>query len=321
MTALKDDKEFRSLDPQRWEDLCYLLFKEEYVGLHRVNGSGGDEGIDAYVGTFDNPTIVFQFKFFSNGFASRQVRQIKDSLEKALEKRSGFKWILACSADPTTTARRALDKVIEEHQDVEIEVLGECDMKSKLLKHPGVRRCYYDDGVEAIRGALSLGDMDPLKRAREGVRIYNDSIIDERFHATVTTDGKSFSTTYTLHPDFADVSPTFSITLKSKNAVEAYRRLIQQGIPLELSGEEVAVGDSGLPGIPADDASLQSLTIVPHCDSHPAQLRFYSSEEEGNHQTLFVDLRTEREGTECIVRSNSHQKNAPVVFQLLTPAG
>lgn len=320
MTSIKDDNNFRSLDDARWEELCYLLFKEEYVGLHRVDGSGGDEGIDAYVDTFDNPRIVFQFKFFPNGFGPQQVRQIKGSLEKALEKRSGFRWILACSAEPTPAARRALDKLIENHQDVEIEILGEGDMKSKLLKHPAVCRCFYDDGMETLKGVLSLGDMDPLKRAREGVRIYNDSIIDERFQATVTTDGKSTVIAYSPHPDFADVPPTFSIQLKSKSAAEAYKQLITQGIPLELSGEDVTVGDSELPGVPMNDWSLQSLKIIPHCEPRPTQLRFYSSKEANNHQTLFIELRTEREGTECIVRSNSQQKNAPVAFQLATPA-
>ncbi len=320
MATLKDDKEFRSLDYARWEELCYLLFKEEYVGLHRVNGSGGDEGIDAYVGNFDSPRIVFQFKFFPSGFGPKQAKQVKGSLETAIERRSGLnKWILASSAEPTPAARRALDKLITEHPEVSIEVLGEGDMKHKLIRHPTVRRMFYDDGMETLKGVLSLEGMDPLKRASEGVRIYNEAVVDERFVATVTTDGKTTVTAYSLHPDFVDSPPKFTMRLKSKRGVEAYSGLMRLGTPAELSAGDVELDVSDLPGAGADEGELQWLKIIPQIDPRPSQLRFYASEELGESKTLFVELRTTSEGSERIVRSNADQKNVPVIFEMIMP--
>lgn len=320
MTPLRDDREFRSLDDARWEDLCYHLFKEEYVGLRRVNGSGGDDGIDAYVGDFVNPSIVFQFKFFPGGFGKKQVRQVKGSLETVLEKRPGLdRWILASSADPTPDAQLALDDLFAEHPDVKIDFLGEGEMKHKLLRHPAVRRAYYDDGMETLKGVLSLEGMDPLERASEGVRIYNDAVVDERFVATVTTDGKTTITDYSLHPDFVDSPPKFTMRLKSRTGVEAYSRLVRLGAPVELSAEDVELDVSDLPGAGMDEGELQWLKIIPWTDPRPSQLRFYSSEELGKSQTLFVELRTTSEGSERVVRSNADQKNAPVQFEMNIP--
>lgn len=320
MTTLKDDREFRSLDNARWEDLCYLLFREEYVGLLRVNGSGGDDGIDAYVGDFASPSIVFQFKFFPSGLGKKQVRQVKESLETVLEKRPGLdRWILASSADPTRDAQLALDDLFAEHPDVKIDFLGEGEMKHKLIRHPAVRRAYYDDGMETLKGILSLEGMDPLKRASEGVRIYNDAVVDERFVATVTTDGKTTITDYSLHPDFVDSPPKFTMRLKSRTGVEAYSRLVRLGTSVELSAEDVELDVSDLPGAGTDEGELQWLKIIPRTDPRPSQLRFYSSEELGKSQTLFVELRTTSGGSERVIRSNANQKNAPVQFEMNIP--
>lgn len=319
MTTLKDDKEFRSLDDTRWEDLCYLLFKEEYAGLHRINGSGGDDGIDAYVGDFANPSIVFQFKFFPSGLGKKQVRQIKRSLETVLEKRPGLdKWILASSADPTPGARLALDGLFAEHPDVEIEFLGEGEMRHKLIRHPTVRRTFYDDGMETLKGVFSLEGMNPLKRASEGVRIYNESVVDERFVATVTTDGNTTVTSYSLHPDFADSPPKFNMRFKSKRGLEAYCSLVRLGTPVELSAEDVEL-DGDLPGTEVNEGKLPWLKLIPRIDPRPSQLRFYSSEEPGKGQALFVQFRTISEGSERVVRSNADQKYSPVQFEMDIP--
>ncbi|WP_019239053.1 MULTISPECIES: restriction endonuclease [Enorma] len=320
MTALKDDKEFRSLDDARWEDLCYLLFKEEYGGLRRVNGSGGDDGIDAYVGDFVNPSIVFQFKFFPNGLGKKQVRQIKSSLETVLEKRPGIdRWILVSSADPTPDAQLALDGLFAEHSGVEIDFFGESEMRHKLIRRPAVRRTFYDDGMETLKGVLSLEGMDPLKRASEGVRIYNEAVVDERLVATVTTDGKTTIIAYSLHPDFADSPLKFTMRLKSKKGVEAYNSLVRRGMPAELSAEDVELDISDLPGVGADEGELQRLEIIPQINPRPSMLRFYASEELGNSQALFVELRTTSEGSAHVVRSNAIQKNAPVRFEINIP--
>ena len=52
---LKDDIDFRTLDESRWEELCYQVLHARNPCLETINGSGGDEGIDAYIGDFENP--------------------------------------------------------------------------------------------------------------------------------------------------------------------------------------------------------------------------------------------------------------------------
>lgn len=68
MAELKDDFDFNTLDPDRWENLCFALVHAKNPLVRTVNGHGGDEGIDAYVGSFGEPVEIYQFKFFKNSF-------------------------------------------------------------------------------------------------------------------------------------------------------------------------------------------------------------------------------------------------------------
>lgn len=101
MAELKDDFDFNTLDPDRWENLCFALIHAKNPLVRTVNGHGGDEGIDAYVGPFETPAVIYQFKFFKSSLGTLQVKQVRDSLDAALAKRRDFKWILMCSKDPT----------------------------------------------------------------------------------------------------------------------------------------------------------------------------------------------------------------------------
>lgn len=75
MAELKDDFDFNTLDPDRWENLCFALVHAKNPLVRTVNGHGGDEGIDAYVGSFGEPIEIYQFKFFKNSFGKSQVKQ------------------------------------------------------------------------------------------------------------------------------------------------------------------------------------------------------------------------------------------------------
>lgn len=77
MAELKDDFDFNTLDPDRWENLCFALVHAKNPLVRTVNGHGGDEGIDAYVGSFGEPVEIYQFKF-----CRISQREIEDHLKE-----------------------------------------------------------------------------------------------------------------------------------------------------------------------------------------------------------------------------------------------
>ena len=52
-----------------------------------MEGSGGDEGIDSFIGDLNGTNLhVFQYKFFTYTLTPTQKRQITDSLKQLLKK-------------------------------------------------------------------------------------------------------------------------------------------------------------------------------------------------------------------------------------------
>lgn len=90
----------RLIIPQRFEELCKLLVKYEAADALPVNGRGGDEGTDSYIGTIKNQEVIYQFKFFPEKLDSSQRIKIEKSLAKSLLKKPS-KWILLVPANLT----------------------------------------------------------------------------------------------------------------------------------------------------------------------------------------------------------------------------
>lgn len=49
---------------ENFSRLCSRLILNVYDGAKPVDGKGGDEGIDSFVGDFDGAIKVFQHKYF-----------------------------------------------------------------------------------------------------------------------------------------------------------------------------------------------------------------------------------------------------------------
>ncbi|MEF2593253.1 MAG: restriction endonuclease [Eggerthellaceae bacterium] len=200
MTVINDDIDFRALSQSQWEELCFLILIHEYPGLKRVDGSGGDGGIDAYVGEFSAPKIVFQFKHFKNNFGAPQKRQVKESFSKTSTRHEVIHWILVCSEDPTPKMQIWLDEFKAEHRGVKIEFIFGSEMKAKVIDLPKVRKQYFPNIQDSLESLHSEKAHDPLAAAARNVKLYNDVILDDRVTATVTTDGGKETVVYSLKP-------------------------------------------------------------------------------------------------------------------------
>lgn len=317
MTELKDDFDFNTLDPDRWENLCFALIHDKNPLVHTVNGHGGDEGIDAYVGPFESPIAIYQFKFFKGTFGKPQVRQVKDSLEAALARRNGFKWILMCSKDPTPEAMRALDGLRDEHADMNIEYRFASEIAAMLIESPKVRKEFYpntQDQLEAI--SLQVGNR-PIDMIRNGAKRLNDIVCDDRLQTTVITNGNATTTVYTAKPGVTEEIPLFNMRVKSEAGLAALKALQREGKPFTLSSEDIEL--EPLVHLSDDDAECVSVSAFSTPDEHPGTLLLYAGDANAHAPSLYVTLKTVRLGTEIGTRSNADQEDCPIEIELEYP--
>ncbi len=282
-----------------------------------MNGHGGDEGIDAYLGPFETPTVIFQFKFFRETFGVKQVRQIKDSLERALSRRSGFKWVLMCSADPTPDAQRALDELKETYAAVEIEYLFGSSIRAWLIETPKVRKEYYPNTHDHLEAISLMDGHNPIDMIWNGTKRLNDVGGDDRFKTTVIADESSLTTVYELRPTVKESVPIFRVKSKTRRGYEALMALYRDGSPFALTPEDIEF--KPLAGLPNN---FEKCSIIRACsipEQRPSLLALYPGAVDDEARPFFVMLKTVRHGVEIAVRSNADQDGCPVFIELKCP--
>ncbi len=311
---LNSDNNFASLTSSQWEELCYSLLLAEGEHVVKTDGSGGDEGIDAIEGEVKNPRTIYQFKHFPKGLGARQVTQIERSLNKAMKHGDGFKWVLMCSADPTTAALKKLDRLKEDTPNVDIRFCFGSEIRGKLLVRRSVRQQFYKSEEDLFfEGIESEGKADFPQSFSRKARLLNQRIEDDRFRARVSSDGGITEVQYALQPWVTEPVPLLNLTAKSSSAAEAFKGLLEKGIDFSLSGNDVEVKElvNLLPRDP--DETLDRIWTMSLPANDGCLLRLFSGKDEHS-TTVVVNLETERRGTKEWVRSNVAQKECPLTF-------
>lgn len=318
MRELKDEYNFNSLDPDKWEELCFALIHAKGYPVKTVNGRGGDEGIDAFIGTYENPSVVFQFKFFRDGWGSKQAKQIEKSFNDALEKRSGFRWVLMCSADPTPAAVKAFEALRAKHPDVEIEYATGSEVKALLIEMPEVRKRYFPDTQDQLE-ALSLIDGNrPIEMIQNGVRRLNNLVLDNRLSVRVIADGDDLTTIYEVRPDVSEEVPLLKLESKTQKGRDALEAFYHDGTPFTLSSSDVVL--KPLINFPDDPGECESIACHSITDQPPTPLLLFSGDaEEQPSSSLYINLKTVRRGAEVGVRSNEGQDGCPIIMEFEYP--
>lgn len=72
---------------ESFEELITQILIHEEADVLAVNGAGGDEGIDMFVGNaLDGPIDIYQCKYFLGPLSAGQRRQILKSIKTAFSK-------------------------------------------------------------------------------------------------------------------------------------------------------------------------------------------------------------------------------------------
>jgi ABC-type uncharacterized transport system substrate-binding protein len=137
-----DLRQIRS--PYKFQEMCNQIVIAKFPKAKAIEGSGGDEGIDAYMGEFSGEiTTVFQHKYFTRILSSSQKKQIEKSLETVHKKHNPQGWILCIAKDFTPSEQRWFDGLEKKYPNIKMDYWNASKIKSLLLTYPDIREAYF----------------------------------------------------------------------------------------------------------------------------------------------------------------------------------
>ena len=139
--------DFSQLNEKKFNEMCNQLIKAEYPNSKPVEGSGGDEGIDSFLGDFDGLIKVFQYKFFLRPIRNPQQNQIKQSLLTAKEKHSLTEWVLVIPRNFTPREIRMFNQLQRDNSTIKIDYIGVTELRNLLNKHVSIKDSYFKEDI------------------------------------------------------------------------------------------------------------------------------------------------------------------------------
>ena len=107
---------------ERFEELCKQLLIKLYPQLRTVDGRGGDQGTDSFLGNIYNQTHVFQFKFFPDKLTRNRWQKIEESLKTSYGKNKPSKWVLLLPTDFTVNDWKKWENLKQQYSDIDLDV-------------------------------------------------------------------------------------------------------------------------------------------------------------------------------------------------------
>ncbi len=107
------DRAFEAYCCLLFEKYCRKEYENDFQQIYFINGAGGDGGVEAYVLLKDRSLIGLQAKWFREPLKSKQIDQIRDSLEKAIEVRDGLIKYIVCIPRDLSDGKRKQERLTE----------------------------------------------------------------------------------------------------------------------------------------------------------------------------------------------------------------
>jgi len=156
----------RELDSDTFERLAQQLLAERHPGreIKHIAGSGGDRGIDLFEGTLTERPIIWQCKHFPNGFKATQKKQVKKSLDDAIENFKPEKWILVLSIELDTSGQEWFQQLQKDYADkTSIGLFQASDIVRELIYRRNIRDAFFPGAVlDTIAVRRSLEDLGTM---------------------------------------------------------------------------------------------------------------------------------------------------------------
>ncbi|MFE6031005.1 tetratricopeptide repeat protein [Streptomyces niveus] len=149
-------------DPRSFEDGVALLLGMVYPGLRRVNGEGGDRGVDAVRELPGGERHIFQIKSFTGRLNPGRRRKIESSLDRAAQ-RGPASWALVLPLDLTPGEWDWFDRLRGVYP-FPLELHGLCELMVMSLEHPAIEHLFRVSSPHPTRiGGSFVSDATPIE--------------------------------------------------------------------------------------------------------------------------------------------------------------
>lgn len=132
-----------AIEDKEFERLATLLLTQDKPKVRTIEGSGGDGGIDAYIGLLDEMQVIYQMKNYPDLLSNSQKNKIENSLKTAIKNHQISKWILVIPKDPTPSERSWFEKLRIKY-GIELTWFGNNELTDLLYKYPHIRDQYFN---------------------------------------------------------------------------------------------------------------------------------------------------------------------------------
>ncbi|GHE06881.1 hypothetical protein [Klenkia taihuensis] len=277
--------DWAAYDPAKVERVAKILVREA-CGATGIDGSGGDLAQDLRHDGPDGLTI-YEVKSFAKRLTSKQKRQIKASLARAVELHEPFSWVLVIPLDPTTAELDWFYKLKSEFSDVVLEWFGLDWLDGKVAGRESLISYVEGANYTLLRRALQAGaEREALATGNDYLARLNSlhdlgDTISPHWRLEVGDSPWGPATTLTAQREDAptedpvELTPRFRFPGEDPEAVEAHERLLRWfrlGGDVEIPGrfvEEVRVTAASeatqrLLGEPSRQVSQLRLISIPN---------------------------------------------------------
>jgi hypothetical protein len=161
MTSLY--QRLKELSKEDFESLLDQMLQAKYpgAGIMRVEGTGGDEGIDNFQGNLSDGPTVWQDKHFTTRIHKSQRKQILKSIAAAFKARTPRHWVLYVPINLRTTEHNWFQQSVKmpyerHHPGSTIELMQASHIVKDLLHFKTVRETFFPDAVSDIAKLKAL---------------------------------------------------------------------------------------------------------------------------------------------------------------------
>lgn len=99
-----------------------------------MEGRGGDEGTDSFIGRIDNQKCIFQFKYFVDKLENKHWTKIRKSL-KLSAKKYPEKWVLMIASDFTVGDWKKWTRLESQYESIKLELWSKSHLESLILEY------------------------------------------------------------------------------------------------------------------------------------------------------------------------------------------
>ena len=263
------------------EDLLGAFLLREYPGAERMDGAGGDDGIDVLAPASEG-IHVFEIKSHRERLKSAQKRAIEKLARTAAEKNPDMvAWTLVIPLDHTPAERRWMNQELAAAAGVPVAWIGRTRLEAALARYPDIVRYYAPGNVEDLAFGLlaehhreaipprALGDA--VQRAQ---RLGEHADAIDPFYA-FGVDIQPGAVTVTAWPKDQNAPPLLgAVLLKAEPGspeAGAIDDFMTYGQPLTVGAGNIAGVQIGLPegmrDLLPDDLVPERLSLAPAPDA------------------------------------------------------